>query len=340
MRKKVAIDEAVGMTLAHDLTKVIPGKFKGVAFKRGHVVEQEDIPELLDMGKRYIYALELLEGEIHEEDAAIRIAGAVAGPGLDLEGPREGRINLKARSFGLLKINSDLLEEINIVDDVILSTLSNHAVCSEGKMVAGTKIVPLYTDSENVQRVEELCEKYGKVLEIVPFEKKNIGVVITGSEVFEGRIKDKFGAIIAEKVEPFGSKIINKKIVPDDVGVIGQAIRDMHSHGSDVIVVCGGLSVDPDDVTYEGVVESGASVISYGSPVLPGAMFLYATLKDIPILGAPACVLYDKATVFDLILPRVLAGEKVERRDIARMGEGGLCLRCSECVFPMCPFGR
>jgi len=340
MKQKIAVEDAVGMTLAHDLTKVIPGKYKGVPFPRGHVIGEEDVPRLLDMGKRYIYVLELLEGEIHEEDAARRIATAVAGPGLELEGPKEGRINLKTGSFGLLKLNSDLVEEINMIDDVVLSTLSNHAVCPEGTMVAGTKIVPLYTQEDNIRTVEELCRKQGKAVDLVPFEKKKIGVVITGSEVFEGRIKDKFGDIIASKVEPFGSEIIKTEIVPDDPDVIGRAIGDMHAAGSEIIVVCGGLSVDPDDVTKEGVAASGATIISYGSPVLPGAMFLYATLRDIPVVGAPACVLYDKATVFDLVMPLVLAGERVERRDIARMGEGGLCLRCPHCTFPVCPFGK
>ncbi|MBN2569617.1 MAG: molybdopterin-binding protein [Deltaproteobacteria bacterium] len=340
MGKKIAVDEAVGMTLAHDLTRVIPGKFKGVAFPRGHVVREEDIPMLLDMGKRYIYVLELLEGEIHEEDAARRIATALAGSGLDQEGPREGRINLKAQYFGILKINLDLLREINMVEDVILSTLSNYSVCSPGTTVAGTKIVPLYSAVENIETVESLCRQYGRALEIIPFREKKVGVIITGSEVFEGRIEDGFGAIIKEKVEKLGSQINDQKIVPDDIFVIAQAIRDMRSKGNDVIVVCGGLSVDPDDVTYDGVVESGANIISYGSPVLPGAMFLYAILGDIPVLGAPANVIFDKATVFDLILPRVLAGEKVEHADIAMMGEGGLCLRCSECRYPICPFGR
>ncbi len=340
MSKKIAVDKAVGMTLAHDLTKVIPGKYKGVAFQRGHVIQKEDIPALLDMGKRYIFVLELLEGEIHEEDAARRIAAALAGTGLDQEGPKEGRINLKARSFGILKINLDLLQEINTVDDVIVSTLSNYTVCSPGTIVVGTKIIPLYTASENIEKVEALCKRYGRAVEVIPFQEKKVGVVITGSEVFEGRIKDKFGAIIKEKVEKLGSRITDEKIVTDDVAVIGQAIRDMRTQGNDVIVVCGGLSVDPDDVTYDGVVESGATIVSYGSPVLPGAMLLYAMLEDTPVVGAPACVLFDKATVFDLILPRVLAGEKVERRDIARMGEGGLCLRCKNCIYPMCPFGK
>jgi molybdopterin biosynthesis enzyme len=186
--------------------------------------------------------------------------------------------------------------------------------------------------------VEELCQRHGKVLKVMPFGKKKVGVIVTGSEIFKGRTKEEFGEVFRRKVEALGSVINHHIIVPDDEGLIAQAIAEIRAKGSEVIVVCGGLSVDPDDVTVEGVKRSGAKIVSYGAPVMPGAMFLYAVLEDIPILGAPGSVIFNKTTIIDIILPRVLAGDEITREDIVELGHGGLCLDCGECPFPLCPF--
>tara|TARA_B100000315_G_scaffold212032_1_gene209170 strand:- start:114 stop:1142 length:1029 start_codon:yes stop_codon:yes gene_type:complete len=339
MLKKVKLDEAIGMVLGHDMTKVIPGEYKGVAFRRGHIIRREDIPELLSIGKEHIY---IMEGEagVHEEDAALRIAKAVSGADMELSTPSEGRINIKTKFHGLLKVNVPLLEEINSIGEIVLATQHTNAICKSGATVAGTKIVPLYIAENKLDKLEKLCQAKGRVLEIIPFKVKKVGVVITGSEVFKGRIKDKFGETIAKKVGALGSMINHQTIVPDDKALIAQAIIEMKSRGSEVIFVCGGLSVDPDDVTAEGVKESGGRIISYGAPVMPGTMFLYAMLQDIPILGAPACVLYNEATVIDVMLPRLLADDQVTREDIIKLGHGGLCLSCEECHFIVCPFCR
>jgi len=337
--KKVKLDEALGMVLAHDLTKVIPGKFKGPGFRRGHIIRKEDIPELLNMGKEHVYIMELGEGEIHEEEAALRIAGAIGNSELELSKPKEGRVNLASRTFGLLRINTGLLKEINSLGEVIVATLHTNTVCHEGMGVAATKIIPLFTTEAKVSKIEQICQGRGKVVEITPIKKKRVGVVITGNEVFKGRIEDKFGEVIKEKVGSLGSVINHKIIVPDDVDLIAEAIIEMRSKGSEVIVVCGGLSVDPDDVTVEGVKQSGAEIISYGAPVMPGAMFLLAMVNDTPILGAPAAVIFNHKTILDLMLSRVLAGEKICREDIIESGHGGLCLNCEKCSFPICPFG-
>ncbi len=340
MLRKVRLKEAIGMVLAHDVTKVIPGQFKGPGFKRGHVISEEDIPELLKLGKEHVYVLELGEGEIHEEEAAWRISRAIAGQGVGFTKPSEGRINLEAKSSGLLKINKHLLKEINSLGEVIISTLHNNTLCRAGMMVAGTRIIPLYIGEAVLKRIEQICRKEGKVVEVIPFKKKRVGVIITGNEVFKGRIEDKFGEVIQRKVEALGSVLDHKVIVPDDADMIAQAIKGLISKGTEVVIACGGLSIDPDDVTVEGVGRSGARIISYGAPVLPGAMFLYALYKGVPILGAPACVIYSPATILDLILPRVLAEEKISREDIIELGHGGLCLGCQRCSFPICPFGK
>jgi molybdenum cofactor synthesis domain-containing protein len=340
MLKKVRVEEAIGLAIGHDITKVIPGKFKGPAFRRGHIIRQEDIPELLRIGKKHVYIIEEEEGWVHEEEAALRIAKAVSSPDMQLTSPKEGRVNIKSNTHGLLKVNKTLLNEINSIKDIVLATLHDNTVCQPGTVVAGTKINPLYIPEAKLNMVEELCQKKGKVLKLIPFKAKKVGIIVTGNEVFEGRVKDKFSETIQKKVEALGSVVNHMTIVPDNEELIGQAINNMRAKGSEVIVVAGGLSVDPDDVTVEGVAKSGAEIISYGAPVMPGAMFLYAELGDIPILGAPGAVIFNQTTIIDLILPRVLAGERISREDIVALGHGGLCLDCDGCTFPICPFGK
>jgi molybdenum cofactor synthesis domain-containing protein len=340
MLKKVRVEAAIGLTIGHDITKVIPGKFKGPVFRRGHIIRQEDIPELLSIGKKHVYIIEEEEGWVHEEEAALRIAKAVSSPDMQLTSPKEGRVNIKSTTHGLLKVNKVLLKDINSIGDIVLATLHNNTVCQPGTIVAGTKVTPLYIPEAKLNTVEELCQKQGRVLKVIPFKTKKVGIIVTGNEVFEGRVKDKFSETIQKKVEILGSIVNHQTIVPDNEELIGQAINDIRANGSEVIVVAGGLSIDPDDVTVEGVAKSGANIISYGAPVMPGAMFLYAELGNIPILGAPGAVIFNQATIIDLILPRVLAGERISREDIVELGHGGLCLDCDGCTFPICPFGK
>ncbi|MBN1188657.1 MAG: molybdopterin-binding protein [Dehalococcoidales bacterium] len=340
MLRKVKLDDAIGLVLGHDVTKVIPGKFKGPAFRRGHVIRKEDLPELLSIGREHIYVIELEEGEVHEEEAAIRIANAIGGSGVEFSQPKEGRVNLKAKYHGLLKINVGLLKEINSLGEILVATRHNNTVCQPSMIVAGTKIVPLYTTEPKIVEVEDICRKFGKVIDVKPIQRKKVGVIITGNEVFKGIIQDKFGEVIRKKCEALGSTIHHQVIVPDDADVIAKAAREAKEKGSEVIVICGGLSVDPDDVTVEGVRKSEADIISYGAPVMPGAMFLYALLDNVPVLGAPAAVSHNPSTILDLILPRVLSGEELKREDIIEIGHGGLCLNCEKCSFPVCPFGK
>ena len=340
MLKKVKLDEAIGMVLAHDVTKVIPGRFKGPGFRRGHVIREEDIPELLKIGKEHVYVMELGAGEVHEEEAALRIAQAIAGSGIEFSQAGEARVNLKAKIPGLLKIAVSLLKEINSLGEITIATLHNNTVCQVGTTVTGIKVTPLIINENSLREVEKICQSKGKVIEVIPIKQKRVGIVITGNEVFEGRIEDKFGKVMRRKVKALGSVIGHEVIVPDNIDMIAQALMELKAKGSEIIVACGGLSVDPDDVTVAGVRRAGAEIISYGAPVMPGAMFLYAMWGDIPIVGAQAAVIYHSITIFDLILPRVLAEEKICRQDIVELGHGGLCLNCEKCSFPVCPFGK
>ena len=340
MQKRIKVEDAVGLKLAHDHTRIIPGKFKGVGFRRGHVVRKCDIAKLLDLGKKEVYILTLSPGEVHEEDAAQRTARAVAGRNLKLGLPREGKVEFIAKTFGLLKINIVALEKINRIGAVILSTRHNNSVVHAGDVVAGTRIIPLFIRESKVARAEEIGSRLGPVIEVVPIRPKSVGVLVTGSEIIEGRIQDRSAGIVTGKVETLGSKVTRRALVTDDPDLIAAEIGRMKKAGCQVIVTTGGLSVDPDDVTLEGIRRSGAEVVFYGTPVLPGAMFVYARLGKTVILGAPACVVHDPVTVLDVILPRVLADDPVSAADVAPLGHGGLCLRCPVCRYPVCPFGK
>ncbi len=340
MLTMVNIDEAVGMVLAHDITKVIPGVFKGPAFRRGHVIKAEDVPELLKLGKENIYIMQLGDDEIHEDDAARRIGRAIAGPGLELTEPKEGRVNLTAKSPGLLKVDVQLLKEINSLDEVIVSTLHDQTLCQAGTVVAGTRTMHLTISDSLLRRTEHMCQDRGGIVKLLPLKTKRIGVVITGNEVYKGRIKDGFADVIRQKVMAFGSTLEYKAIVPDDADIIGESIKEFILSGAQAIVVCAGLSKDPDDCTFEGIMRSGAEIVTYGAPVLPGSMFVYAVCNDIPIIGAPACVLHSPTTILDIILPRVLTDQRITKEEIIELGHGGLCLGCSTCYFPNCPFGK
>ncbi|MBI4767192.1 MAG: molybdopterin-binding protein [Deltaproteobacteria bacterium] len=338
--KKVKIQKAIGMVLGHDLTRIVPGSFKGVAFKKGHILREEDIPALLDIGKETIFVMEIPPGRLHENDAAGRLAQALKGDLLTLIGPSEGKISLAAQTSGLLKIKVNDLARINLIPNIIVSTLHNNSLCLEGDTAAATRIIPLTIDEKSIARAETICSRSGPVVSLKPLSKKKVGVVVTGSEFYKGRVQDGFEDWVGKKLLAFECTIIRKEIVPDQVSRIAGSIKALIESGCDLIITTGGMSIDPDDVTRKGIRRAGARIIFFGTPVLPGAMFLYARLGEIPLLGLPACVFYHKVTLFDLILPLILAGEEPTRKEIALMGHGGLCRNCNECRFPVCPFGK
>lgn len=338
--KKVDTEKAVGMVLAHDITRIIPGQFKGVGFKKGHIVQQEDIPELLKLGKQSLYVLDLSENEMHEDEAALKIAEAICGNHLYWSDPSEGKSNIISKSSGLLKIHADGLLEINKLGSIIISSLKNNFPCNKDQIVAATRIIPLTIEREKIKRLEAIAASGAPIISIVPFQPARVGAVVTGSEIHDGLIKDGFDAFVGKKIEAYDSVVEKKILTPDDPDKIASAILELAETDCDLIVTTGGLSVDPDDVTRMGIQKAGADIIVYGAPVLPGAMFLYARIKDKPILGLPACVYYHATTIFDLMFPRILAGESITTDEIAAMGHGGLCMNCDVCRFPVCPFGK
>jgi len=338
--KTVQVQDAIGMILGHDMTEIVPGEKKGVAFRKGHIIKEEDIPKLLNIGKENIYIMEFAEDDVHENEAAIRMAKAAAGPGIDITGPKEGKATLVARYRGLLKVDEDAVLDMNGTDEIMFATLNGNIIVEEGEAVAGTRVIPLVVKDWKVRKAERICTGLNPVVQVKPFRKLKAGIVTTGNEVYYGRIKDKFGPAVKGKFEELGCGVIKQIFSKDDPQMIAESIRELIELGADIVTVTGGMSVDPDDVTPLGIRTAGADILSYGAPTLPGAMFLLSYIGEIPVLGLPGCVMYSRRTILDLVLPRIVAGERVERRDIIRLGQGGYCRNCKDCRYPNCGFGK
>lgn len=336
--KKVKVQDSVGMILCHDITQIIPGEFKGRAFKKGHIIREEDIEKLLSCGKDNIYVWEYEEGTLHENEAAERLKDLVCGSGLEFGEIKEGKIDFYASNDGLLKIDKDELLKLNMLGEIIVSTIHNNMPVKKGEKLGGTRVIPLIINEEKIIEAENIIKD--KIIEVKEIKGKKVFMITTGNEVYHGRIKDAFGPVVKKKIEEYGGELIDQVILPDDKERITEAVKSALNSGAEMIVCTGGMSVDPDDVTPTAIKESGAELVTYGSPVLPGAMFLLAYHNNIPIVGLPGCVMYSKRTVFDLVLPRILADERLSFRDIAELGHGGMCLDCSICTFPHCSFGK
>jgi molybdenum cofactor synthesis domain-containing protein len=375
--RAIPVAEAVGMVLAHDVTEIRKDEFKGPAFRKGHVIRQEDICHLQRIGKERLFVLSLGPDEMHEDDAAIAIARALMGDGVAVKGePREGKITIIADRDGLLTVDREKLKAFNMLGEVMCATLHTNTLVKKGREVAGTRAIPLVVKKSVVEEATKIADRGSRiadvksetkkssgVIEVRNLRKPRAGVVITGNEVYHGRIKDAFAPIIAKKIGEFGGEIAGTYYAPDDEAFIADRLRELIAAGADLLITTGGMSVDPDDVTRFAIRSIGAKDITYGSAVLPGAMVLVGYVKKvqssefgvqsekngeprtvnselIPIIGIPACGMYHRTTVFDLILPRVLAGERIGREELAELGHGGLCLHCAECRYPVCPFGR
>lgn len=334
----IRVEDAVGAVLCHDLTRIVPGEQKGPAFKKGQIIKEEDIPELLNMGKSHIYIWEVKKGQLHENEAAERLSRAVAGQGLSFSEPSEGKISLIADYDGMLIIEENTLEKVNMIEDMVVATRSNRRPVKKGDIVAGVRVVPLMIEEYKLQQVEHLTQRY-QTISVKPFKPLKVGVVTTGSEVFYGRIEDKFGPVIRKKMEAYGCEVFKQIFAPDDLEQIKDAIHALQAEGAELILTTGGMSVDPDDLTPSAVRKAGAEIVTYGAPVLPGAMLMVAYLDGIPVLGLPGCVMYSKTTIFDLLIPTVLTGEKISKAMVAKLGLGGLCLNCEVCRYPICTFG-
>jgi formylmethanofuran dehydrogenase subunit E len=338
---RVCVEEAVGKRLIHDITEIRKGEFKGPAFRKGHQVCKEDIPHLRRLGKEHLYVETEAEGYVHEDEAASRMARAFCGSGVSGQGaPAEGKIRLRADRDGILKVATEPLTDVNMLGEVMCATRRTDTLVKAGDVVAATRAIPLLVRGGVVDRAVEIAGAVSGLVSVKPLQRSRVGVIITGNEVYHQIIEDQFEAILRSKVTELGSEVTEVVFAPDDAARIGRIIESLLASGVDLILSSGGMSVDPDDVTRNGVIEAGGKNLTYGSPVLPGAMFLFADVRGLPFLGVPACGMYHKTTILDLVLPRILAGERLERSDIAVMGHSGLCMDCKPCRFPNCAFGK
>jgi len=337
----VPVAEAVGMILPHDITEIVKDSFKGRAFKKGHIIRNEDIDHLRRLGKEHIYVLHLGPEEIHENEAALLMAEALSGTGVEYS-PEivEGKATLTATVDGLLKINKDALLRFNLLGEVLCATLQDNTPVRKGEQVAASRLIPLMAKRRLVAEAVKIAASGTPIIRVLPLAKVNAGLVITGSEVFHGRIQDRFEQVLRDKLARLGSTVTSVGFAPDDPLLIAAEIRKCLNNGAELIVTSGGMSVDPDDVTRLGIKEAGAEAIVYGTPILPGAMFLVARIGTVPVLGVPACGMFHKITVLDLVLPRILTGETIGRKELAAMGHGGLCRNCTSCRYPLCSFGK
>jgi len=336
--KKVKTQDAVGLVLSHDVTKIVPNEFKGRLFKKGHIIREEDIEKLLDIGKEHIYIIEPKENEVHENDAALILKDIIMGENVVCSDEiKEGKIDFFADKDGVLKIDKESLFKINSIGEIVVSTLHNNTPIKKGEKIGATRVIPLLIDKEKLEKAKEIQ----KVISINEITTKNALLITTGNEVYNGRIKDAFYPVIERKLKEYNSNLVKQVILPDKKELITEnIIKAVEEEKVDLVICTGGMSVDPDDVTPSAIIDCGGEIVTYGSPILPGAMFLLAYYKNTPILGVPSCAMYSKRTVLDLILPRVLSDEKLNINDIVEYGHGGLCLDCGVCTFPHCSFGK
>lgn len=343
MMKEIRTEDAVGHILCHDITQIIKDKKKGVLFKKGHIVREEDIPALLSVGKEHLFVWEKKEGILHENEGAGILYKICAGENMHGTDVSEGKIELIADCPGLLKIRRDALNAVNGLGEMMIASRHGDFPVKKGDKIAGTRIIPLVIEKEKMDRAVEAAEEE-PIFSVLPFRQKKVGIVTTGSEVKKGLIKDTFTPVLREKLSEYPTEIIGQTLPGDDREQITSDILRFAEEGAGLIIASGGMSVDPDDRTPGAIRDTGAEIITYGAPVLPGAMLLIAYLnmngRNIPVLGLPGCVMYAKRTVFDLILPRIMADDPIRREEIASLGEGGLCLNCSVCTFPDCGFGK
>ncbi len=338
--KLIPTEKAAGHVLCHDMTQIIPGQYKDARFRKGHVVREEDIPVLLSMGKEHLYVWEMTPGMVHEDDAAKRLCALCQNQGMDQSPVKEGKIELTAARDGLFLVDSLRLDAVNALEDIMVATRHGGTAVRRGDKLAGTRVIPLVIQEETLRQAEEAAGST-PLLELVPWKLKSAAIIATGSEVAKGLIQDAFTPVVEKKLAEFGIETLVRRTPGDGPEAVKAAVLEAKASGVDLILCTGGMSVDPDDNTPGAIRRTGAHIVTYGAPVLPGAMFLLGYFQDgTPVMGLPGCVMYAKRTIFDLVLPKIAAGVPVTRADITRMGEGGLCLGCEVCTYPNCGFGK
>lgn len=339
----IPVEEAVGGKVLHDMTRIVPGESKGPAFKAGQEISRDDVEDLRRMGRSALYLKDRNSPGnewIHENDAVTAFAEKMTGSNVYYqEPPSEGKISFYSQIRGVLCIETEALKNFNLVPNVMCTSRHNNTMVEKDRPFAGSRAIPLYLERSCF---DSALESIGKqpLFSVLPIRPADVGILITGTEVYRGLVKDRFDPVIRKKVGYFDCKILHSAVVADDEKQIAGKIREMIDMGADLIITTAGLSVDPDDRTRIGLDQAGLEDVLYGAPILPGAMTLLGRIGRTRILGVPACALFHKTTSLDLLLPRILSGQKINRVDLAAYSEGGFCLNCDMCTFPKCPFGK
>jgi len=328
--KLIKTTEAAGHVLCHDMTELVPGKYKRTRFRKGYTIRTEDIPILLDMGKEQLYVWENgqgMSGMLHEEEGAEKLCHICRGANIRAEPVREGKIELFAEKQGLLKIDSEKLFALNSIGGLAVISLSGNREVKEGEKAGAVKIIPLWIEEEKLRLAGEVCGGV-KPISVIPYKPKKAALIVTGNEIFHKRIPDTGSEIIRKKIKAFGAECVETVILPDDHEKITEKITELLERDIGLIICTGGMSVDPDDKTPLAIKNSGVRIVSYGIPFSPGFMMLVSYYEksglSVPVIGAPACIFYEKTTALDILLPRFMADDPVSRDDLARLGEGGL----------------
>ncbi|MCC6315368.1 MAG: molybdopterin-binding protein [Thermomicrobiales bacterium] len=318
-------DLLVGAVLAEDARA--GGKKR---FAKGHRLTAEDAATLAELDEP-IHAVQLEPGEIHEDQAALRLAAAVAGPGLERRGPSQSRYNLVAAHKGQVRVDVDRLRAINRVPGMAVFTLHNRVATVPGKVVTGVKITPVATPESALVAAERIAAGE-PIVQVAPFQPLVVGVI--SSEGMSDRVRQRFRDIVTRKMGWYGARVLRFVEVPPEADAVGEAVAALRADGADVILSAGGNTIDPLDPALAALQRMGAEMVRFGAPVHPGSMFWMAYLDETPVVNLASCGMYAKASVADLVLPTVMSGARVDIDELADLGYGGLLDRGMAFKFP------
>lgn len=336
--REVPVHEAVGLVLGHDITEIsVERRVKQRAFRRGHRLAHDDIARLLDLGKSTVFIHDPDDTDVHEDDAAMLVAPAAAGDGVrhDPE-PCEGKVTFTAERSGVLRVDAERLLAINSLAIPALPTLPTNYPVRQDQTVAAFRIIPLTCERAVIDAV--LAQLTEPLLRVDPYIVRSAGVLVTGTEVFEGRITDGFIPRLERTLAGYDVPVTARAVAPDDRALIRAEIERLTA-ACDLVLVTGGTSVDPDDITVQAMADAGVSIAVKGMPVQPGNNFTVGYRDGTPVCAVPAASLHYRATALDLLLPRILAGERLTVAQIAAFGLGGLAQPTTDDHFPDTTFG-
>ncbi|PWU20154.1 MAG: hypothetical protein C5B48_12845 [Candidatus Rokuibacteriota bacterium] len=326
--RSAAVEDLEGRIACHDVRDA-GGK---VAIAKGQVLDREAAERLCALPWQEVHVLELDPGDLHEEPAGSRLASAAAGPGVEVKGYAGGQWTLAATRRGLLSVGVDALDAVNALEGMSVFTLYEAQPVEAGETVAKAKITPLAMPEALVKQAEERAWAAGGLVGVKAFAPRVLGAVTR--ENLEPRQRQRFESSLKEKVDWFGSRLVPVRYAAPEAATVAEEIEALLAEGADILIAAGAGSLDPLDPIFEGLRRLGGRMERHGAPAHPGSLLWLAEVRGHPVLGMPACGMFSQATTFDLILPRILAGEQIDNSAMAQLGHGGLLSRDSASRFP------